>query len=73
MNTTITKLDTASASLIFVVAGKPDTMLIGAGADLLTVQKLAGHRRASTTAGYDRRGERAKRDAVGRLHLAWTG
>lgn len=45
-------------------------MLIGADADLATVQKLAGHSQASTTAGYDRRGERAKREAVGRLHMA---
>ncbi len=46
--------------------------LLDAGADLATVQKLMGHNDANTTAGYDRRGEHAKRNAVRKIHVPYT-
>lgn len=45
--------------------------LLDAGVDLVTVQKLMGHSDANTTAGYDRRGEVAKRGAVKKLHVTY--
>ena len=45
--------------------------LLDAGADLSTVQKLMGHSDANATAGYDRRGEHAKRSAVRKIHVPY--
>ena len=46
--------------------------LLDAGADLSVVSTLVGHSSPSTTARYDRRGERAGRAAVARLQIPYA-
>jgi integrase len=46
------------------------TDLLEHGADILVVQKLMGHKDVKTTAIYDRRGEKGKREAVEKLPTA---
>lgn len=49
------------------------SLLLSSGVDVFTVQRLAGHADAVTTARYDRRGEGERRLAAAQLRIPVTG
>ena len=47
--------------------------MLDAGVDLVTVQKLMGHASPVTTSRYDRRDEKTKMEAAGKIHFPIVG
>lgn len=47
------------------------SVMLEAGIDIATVQRIAGHANIATTARYDRRPEAVKRQAAGMLHVPY--